>query len=348
MSELKIGVLGAAAISPAALYRPASEIPGVRVTAIAARDRRRAAAVATKWSIPEVADGYDDLLARDIDAVYVPLPNGLHGRWAHLAATSGHHVLCEKPLTANAAEARELMETARARPGQILTEAFHWRYHPWVDEVRAALAGGEIGEIVGATGTFCVPNIRRGDIRWNASLAGGALMDLGCYPMHMLRTFLACEPTVLEARMDETAGGVDRRTRTTLDFDGVRATIDASMLSARLANISLSIRGTLGTIRVLNPVAPHVAGRVVIETTHGTRRVPIAGISTYECQLRAFTAACAALADGDGATPAVVGETHSLVDTPDGVVTLEDSVANMAALDAVRAAAGHEPLRPTV
>ena len=113
MPPLRIGVLGAAAIVPAALVRPARQVDGVEVTAVAARDRGRAAAFAAKHGIPNVRDSYDDLVAdADVDAVYVPLPNAFHAEWTLAALEHGKHVLCEKPFAANAEEAARVADAA--------------------------------------------------------------------------------------------------------------------------------------------------------------------------------------------------------------------------------------------
>ena len=112
---LRIGVLGAARITPAAVVKPAKQDSGVEVVAVAARDRARAEKFATKHGIPKVFDGYDALIAApDIDAIYNPLPNGLHAEWTAAALEAGKHVLCEKPLTANAEEAEQNAAVARA------------------------------------------------------------------------------------------------------------------------------------------------------------------------------------------------------------------------------------------
>ncbi len=130
MADLRIGVLGAASISPTALFKPARAVDGVEVTAIAARDQRRAHAVAAKWGIPRVHADYAAVLADpDVDAIYLPLPNGLHASWTLAALAAGKHVLCEKPFTSNADEA-QIVATAAAGGDRVVMEAFHYRYHP--------------------------------------------------------------------------------------------------------------------------------------------------------------------------------------------------------------------------
>ena len=328
---LRIGVLGAAAIAPQAIIEPASAHPRVRVTAIAARSVGDARGFAARHSIPRVHESYDSLLGDpEIDAVYLPTPNGLHGRWTIAALEAGKHVLCEKPFTANAAEARAVASAASARPDLVVMEAFHWRYHPMATDALELIGRGALGRIESAAGTFCVPNLNRADIRWDERLAGGALMDLGCYPLHMLRTFLDAEPTVLAARA-ATRGGVDRTMQARLIFDGVPAMLRCSMLSRRPLSISLVIRGSGGTLRLTNPVQPHRIGRTRFSAARGSaeRSFTLAAdrVTTYRCQLDAFAAAVL-----DGAP------------VPTGI---EDAIANMEAIDAIYRAAGMDVRRPT-
>ena len=144
---MRIGILGAARIAPLALINPAKENTEVVVAAVAARDVSRARAFAAKHGIARVHDSYEALIGDpDLDAVYNPLPNGLHGRWTRAALTAGKHVLCEKPFTANAAEAREIAELA-AKSDRVVMEAFHYRYHPLTLRAEQIIASGELGKL---------------------------------------------------------------------------------------------------------------------------------------------------------------------------------------------------------
>jgi predicted dehydrogenase len=144
---LKIGTLGAAKITPAALVKPARRVPGAEVVAVAARDRARASRFAERHGISTVHPSYEALIADpNVDAVYNPLPNGLHGHWTVAALEAGKHVLCEKPFTANAAEAAAVA-AAGARSGRVLIEAFHWRYHPLATRVLDVLGSGVLGPL---------------------------------------------------------------------------------------------------------------------------------------------------------------------------------------------------------
>src|SRR5574337_909465 len=173
---LRIGVLGAARIAPMALVRPARQVPEATVVAVAARDPQRAQAFATKHGIPRVHPSYDALLAdTEIDAIYNPLPNSLHCEWTIRALQAGKHVLCEKPLASNAAEAERMAEAA-GQAGRVLVEAFHWRYHPLAARMQAIIDAGELGAVQHIEAHFCLLLPLPGDIRYRLDLAGGATM----------------------------------------------------------------------------------------------------------------------------------------------------------------------------
>ncbi|MFZ1179625.1 MAG: Gfo/Idh/MocA family oxidoreductase, partial [Mycobacterium sp.] len=144
-NPVRIGILGAARIAPFALINPSRENADVVVAAVVARDASRARSFAAKHRIASVHESYEALIADpDLDAVYNPLPNGLHGRWSRAALAAGKHVLCEKPFTANASEAREIAELA-ANSDRVVMEAFHYRYHPLTLRVEEIIASGELG-----------------------------------------------------------------------------------------------------------------------------------------------------------------------------------------------------------
>ena len=203
-------MLGAAKIAPPAIVRPARAVDEAEVVAIAARDPDRARAFASKHHIPKVHDSYSSLLDDpDVDAIYNPLPNGLHGRWTIAALEAGKHVLCEKPFTANAAEAEEVAAVAR-RTGLVVMEAFHYRYHPMAIRMVSLLRSGELGPIRHIEAWMCTPLLPAGDIRWQLGLAGGSTMDLGCYTIHLTRSLAGAEPEVVAAEARERSAGVDR------------------------------------------------------------------------------------------------------------------------------------------
>src|SRR5207248_9091972 len=178
---LGIGVLGAARMASAALIKPASSHADVEVVAIAARSAERAQAFATRHGVPRVHSSYEALLADpEIDAVYNPLPNGLHGRWTRAALAAGKHVLCEKPFTANAAEAQEIALLA-ADSDRVVMEAFHYRYHPLALRVEEIVASGELGTLQRVETALCFPLPKFSDIRYDYNLAGGAKIVSGSF-----------------------------------------------------------------------------------------------------------------------------------------------------------------------
>jgi predicted dehydrogenase len=326
METVRVGCLGAAKIVPSALLKPARRTPGVEVRAVAARDPARAAEFAAKHRIPVVRQTYRDVLSDpEIDAVYNPLPNGLHGVWTIRALEAGKHVLCEKPFTANAEEAAAVADAA-ARTGLVVMEAFHWRYHPLAARMLDIVHSGELGPVRRVEATVCFPLFKRSDIRWQLDLAGGALMDAGCYAVHLVRTLAGAEPTVVRATAKERSPGVDRSTHAELAFaDGRAGAITCSMASP--PRVGAVVIGDRATMRVNNPLAPQIWHRLSVKGEAGVRRERVAGGPTYGYQLAAFVAA-------------VRDRTPTL--TPPS-----DSVANMRVIDDVYRAAGLPVRTPT-
>ncbi|HYC24143.1 MAG TPA: Gfo/Idh/MocA family oxidoreductase [Candidatus Bathyarchaeia archaeon] len=290
-SPLRIGVLGAARIAPMALIRPAQRVPEVSILAVAARDRERARKFATKHKIPRVHASYAELLADpEIDAVYNPLPNGLHCEWTIRALEAGKHVLCEKPIAANTEEAQRMGDAA-ARTGRVLVEAFHYRYHPLAARIRAIIESGELGAIRHVEAHMCIPLPIPGDIRYRYDLAGGATMDTGCYAVNMVRFLAGAEPEVVSAEARLASTEVDRWMGAELRFgDGRTGRLTCSLFSITLLRIAALVRGDQGEMTVFNWVAPHFFHRLRVRTARGTTSERVAGEATYAHQLRAFAA----------------------------------------------------------
>ena len=292
---MRIGILGAARIAPLALINPAKENTEVVVAAVAARDVSRGRAFAAKHNIARVHDDYDKLIADpDLDAVYNPLPNGLHGRWTRAALAAGKHVLCEKPFTANAAEAREIAQLA-AQSDRVVMEAFHYRYHPLALRVEEVIASGELGKLQRVEAGFCFPLPRFSDIRYNYSLAGGATMDAGCYAVHMVRTFGGGTPEVVSAQAKLRDPQVDRAMTAELQFASEHSgRVRCSMWSSRLLQISAHVFGDAGELRVINPVVPQIFHRLSIRSAGGKRVERFPRRASYAYQLDAFVPRCCA------------------------------------------------------
>ncbi|MEV7097342.1 Gfo/Idh/MocA family oxidoreductase [Amycolatopsis sp. NPDC051045] len=290
--SLRIGILGAARIAPAALVKPASSLPSVSVDAVAARSHHRAQAFADQHGIVQAYAGYEQLLADpDIDAVYIPLPNGLHGHWTRAALAAGKHVLCEKPFTANAAEAREIADLAAASD-RVVMEAFHYRYHPLALRVEEIVASGELGELRRVETALCFPLPKFSDIRYDYGLAGGATMDAGCYAVHMARVFGGETPAVVSASAKLRDARVDRAMTAELRFpSGHTGRIECSMWSSSLLKISAKVTGSRGSLSVLNPVAPQAYHRLSVRTGDARRTEKFPRRASYAYQLDAFAAA---------------------------------------------------------
>ena len=324
-APLRFGILGAARIAPMALIQPAKRVAEASVVAVAARDGAKARAFAQKHGVPHVHDSYDALLADpEIDAIYNPLPNGLHCEWTIRALRAGKDVLCEKPIASNANEAQQMAGVAR-ETGRVLVEAFHWRYHPLAKRLKDLLASGAIGAPRHYEAVFGIPiGLMRNDIRWSWELAGGALMDAGCYAVSMVRHMSEAEPEVESAQALLWSPQVDRRMDARLRFaDGRSAAITASMWSRTLFRMALRIEGERGEIRVFNPIAPHFYNRLTLRTPNGKTSERVAGESTYTCQLRAF-----------------VDHVRNGTPVPTGP---DDAIANMRVIDAIYRAAGLKP-----
>ncbi|MDG4825862.1 Gfo/Idh/MocA family oxidoreductase [Asanoa sp. WMMD1127] len=323
---MRIGVLGAARIAPAALVRAAAVVGGVEVAAIAARDRGRAEAFARRHGIATVHDSYAALVDDpSLDAVYVPLPNGLHARWTLAAVAAGKHVLCEKPFTSNAAQAVSVRDAA-AGTGLVVMEAFHYRYHPLARRMAGVVREGDLGAIERVETSMCFPLPRFGDIRYQWDLAGGALMDAGCYAVHCLRMLSPGEPSVTWARARTLRR--DRRIDRAMTAEfvlpgGGTGRIQASMWSSTLLRIRARVVGTRGTMSVFNYATPQLPSRFSLTVDGRRRRERFGGEPTYVHQLRAFRDA--------------VGGRPTNLTPPD------DSVRTMTLIDAIYSAAGLPP-----
>jgi predicted dehydrogenase len=275
---LRIGVLGAARITPMALLQPARRGGEGIVVAVAARDAARARAFAARHRIPTVHDSYGAMLADPgIEAIYNPLPNSHHASWTIQALEAGKHVLCEKPFSATVAEAETMAQAARDAD-RVLMEAFHYRYHPLFTRMRSIIASGELGQIRHLEAHFCIPLWRPSDIRYRADLAGGALMDTGCYTVHLLRHLAAAEPEVVRADARWTRGSVDRWLTAELRFPGGRtARLTCALASASIVRMTASVRGTAGRLHVINPIAPQFWHRLRVTSPAGRRTERVSG-----------------------------------------------------------------------
>jgi len=226
-SVTRFGVIGCSAFGARTMLPTLRDHPAVALRAVASRDRAKAAAYAERFGCEPVA-GYENLLSRDdVDAVYIALPNALHYETARAALESGKHVLAEKPLTTSAGETAELVRLAAAR-GLVLRENFGFLHHGQHRRVRSMVDEGRIGRLRHLSSSFCFPPLPEDDIRYRPELGGGALLDLGVYPVRAMQFFLGDELTVTGAvlRCDPVSGVDLSGSFVAYSADGVIATGD--------------------------------------------------------------------------------------------------------------------------
>lgn len=291
---LRIGVLGAARISAAAIAGPARDA-GHRLVVVGARDRARAEEFAAGHGVERVVGSYAEVVTDpEVEVVYNPLVNGLHGPWNLAALGAGKHVLTEKPSAANREEAAEVRD-AVAKAGTVFMEAFHYLFHPVNRRLRELVASGGLGEVRHVTAVFAVPGPPAGDPRWSLELAGGALMDLGCYGVHALRAlapWLGGEPRVVAARAGERAGapGVDEWLDADLEFpNGVTGAVRCHMAYGA-HDITWRVTGSHGEATAVSFALPHLDNRLVVRTPAGERVERHGDRTSYHYQLEAFAA----------------------------------------------------------
>lgn len=293
-APLRIGLLGTARISQLAVIQPAHHL-GARLVAVAARDRGRAEAWAAANGVERVVDTYQDLIHDpEVEAVYNPLPNSLHAPWNLVALQAGKHVLTEKPFAANAAEARQVHELA-SRSNRLVLEGFHYAHHPLFRRLLQLISDGTIGALRHFHVAMEMPAPAPDDLRWSWELAGGALMDLGCYCVHAIRAVAAAEggvPTLLQASAGERAGLPRLDEWATLAFglpSGAQASAVANMDGPW--NFSMTATGTAGRLHIPNFIHVHDDDRLIITTSEGERTEHLGRTSTYTYQLARFAGA---------------------------------------------------------
>ena len=321
-TKIRWGILGVAAIATKKVIPGMQKSGLLEVAAIASRDLVRARSAAEQAGIPKAYGSYEDLLADpEIDVIYNPLPNHLHVPWSIKAAEAGKHVLCEKPIALSTAETQQLIE-ARDRTGVKMCEAFMVRTHPQWLRARELVKTGEIGEPRLITSAFSYFNADPNNIRNQADIGGGAIMDIGCYPITMSRWFFGREPVRVLAVIDrDPQMGTDRLSSALLDFTPGQAIFSCG--TQLVPYQSFQILGTRGRIDVHWPFNTPPDEPAYLRIDNGSK--PIAGLSArteefpavdqYTLQAEAFSAAV----EGKREIP----------------VPLEDAWANMAVIEAL-------------
>lgn len=320
-APVRWGVLGAANIALKKVIPAMQRGRMSRVVAIASRDLAKARAAADALDIPRAYGSYEELLAdAEIEAVYNPLPNHLHVPWSIRAAEAGKHVLCEKPIALSAAEARTLL-AARDRTGVQIGEAFMVRTHPQWIKVRELIDAGRIGELRLIVGHFSYYRRDFDDIRSRLEFGGGALMDIGCYPITLARWLFNAEPIEVVAQIEPDPDmHVDRLASGLLRFAAGQASFTCS--GQLVPYQRMQIFGTRARIEVEIPfnAPPDAACRIYLDgggdlTGRGRETIELPIVDQYTRQADRFSEAIR----GAGEVP----------------VRLEDAIGNMAVIDAL-------------
>jgi predicted dehydrogenase len=319
--KLRWGVLSTANIGLKKVLPAMQQGQYSSVAAIASRDLVKAQSAAAALGIPVAYGSYEELLGDpNIDAIYNPLPNHLHVPWTIKAAEAGKHVLCEKPLGMSAAEAETLL-AVRSRTGVKIGEAFMIRSFPQWLRLRQLLDEGRIGELRSITGFFSYFNVNPANIRNRADIGGGALMDIGCYLIHASRYAFAQEPTRVVSLIDrDPQMQTDCLTSAILEFPGGHSIFTCS--TQLIPYQRIHFLGTRGRIEIEIPVnaPPDCPTRIFIDSKGDLSG---SGIAT-----ETFPACDQYTLQGDAFSKAVLEDTQ----VP---VSVEDSIANMAVIDAV-------------
>ncbi len=320
--KLRWGILGVANIAVKKVIPAMAKAPSSEVLAIASRNGEKARKAAVDLGIARAYGSYEELLADpQIDAIYNPLPNHLHVPWSIRAAEAGKHVLCEKPIALTVAEVDELI-AVRDRTGVNIGEAFMVKTHPQWLRARDLVRSGAVGELRVASGSFSYFNTDPENVRNQAAIGGGALMDVGCYPVTMARFFFEREPARVLALIDRDPDfGTDRLTTGVLDFAPGQGVFTCS--TQLVPYQSFHVTGTKGRIEIAFPfnTPPTEISRIRIDD--GSK--PLAGMAASEEE---FPAADQYTLQADAFAAAVAGE----VPVP---VPLEDARANMAVIEAL-------------
>ena len=290
-TPLKIGILGAARIARRAIVYPAQATEHI-LYGVASRYQSRGEAFAKQYAVENVYGSYQEIIDDpEITAIYNALPNNGHVPWNIKALQAGKHVLSEKPAASNAQEARDF-QTFVGSQTKIYMEAFHYFYHPVMQRVLEIVKSGEIGELVSVKSALYGTMPELDDLRLQFDLAGGCLMDMGCYSIHSQRlisqALFGVEPEVVSAKARLHKANVDEALEVTLKFaNGASGIADCDFDTERF-NAPLTVVGTRGSVETYSFVVPSWDDRVVVKIGSSTRTEYLGTISSYTYQLQTF------------------------------------------------------------
>jgi predicted dehydrogenase len=319
--KVRWGVLGAAKIAVEKVIPAMQRGEWSEVFGLASRDAERAARVAGELGVAKSYGSYEELLEDpDIEAVYNPLPNHMHVPWTLKAAEAGKHVLCEKPVAMTAAEARLLLD-ARDRTGVKIQEAFMVRTHPQWLAAREVVRAGRIGELRSVEAFFSYFNRDPANIRNIPEAGGGALMDIGCYPVQISRFVYGAEPRRVFALVErDPEMQTDRLTSAVLDFGAGRAAFTCS--TQLVPHQRVELVGTRGRVEVEIPfnAPPDRPTRILVDDGSALGGASAEAIEFGPCDQYTIQGDLFSRAVREGA---------------EQPIPLEDAVANMAVIDAL-------------
>ncbi len=297
--KLRWGLLSTAAINQA-LLGPLRTSRRNTLLAVASRDPAKAEAYARRHKVPRAYGSYADLLADpDIDVLYNPLPNHLHAEWTVRAVEAGKHVLCEKPLALSVTEV-DAMAAAAEKHGRVVVEALMYRSHAQTRKVREIVQGGKLGRVRMVRGTFSFPGVKADDYRLKPEMGGGALWDVGVYPLSFTRFVLGAEPLEVFGWQVSGPSGVDESFISQLRFpDDVFLQMDVSM--ARPYHVFMEIIGDEAALVIPQPFNPGQKEALYLTRKGMTETIPVKGIGAYASEVEAMADAIL-----DGAPPAVL------------------------------------------
>lgn len=316
MKKIKIGVLGVSNHLLKRIVLPLKHTQYCELVAIASRDNNKSQKFAKEFNIPKSYNSYDDLLKdKDIEMVYIPLPNHLHTDWIKKASIAGKNILCEKPLALNAIEAQTCTNIAKSNNIKLM-EAFMYQFHPLWIHIKNIIRTNQIGKIKYIHTSFAYNNPQIDNIRNIKEFGGGSIMDIGCYAVSVSRFILNKEPhRVISLCEEHNTFKTDVLSTAILDFKDCRATFSVSTLSH--ANQSVEIVGTSGIIKVFVPFNTYVdtKSEILISTAQGDRTVIFDICDQYGLMFDAFS--------------------KTIIKNEETPISLQDSINNMKVIDAL-------------
>ncbi|MFJ4171721.1 Gfo/Idh/MocA family protein [Paenarthrobacter sp. NPDC089714] len=326
--SLRVGIFGTGSIAERAMVEPSALVDKVQVVAVGSREPERARAFADRFGIQSAGDYASVMADPDVDLVYVALPPTVHAQWAVAALQAGKHVLCEKPLSANGTDAKAIADAASAN-GRSAFVGFHYRLHSFTRRLLEVIRSGQLGDIQDVGIDFSIPHfvVKPGNIRLNGALGGGAVMDVGCYAIDLLRAAWGeAEVVSSTSKLYDDDPRVDMETDFVLAFtSGIKARVRASFLGDDKGRMSLDIVGSNASLRATSVIVPQWGAtlRVTAGDTVLIDEKASEGESSYVAQLEHLVEVL-----GAGAP------------TPLGAA---DATATMALVDDVYRASGLQP-----